>query len=83
MPEKINIEAIALYVRVGGKTFLAPIAPETSAMFLGLVSAFQPGRPEMPRLIAMPESVSDLVDAAGVALGEHIDAIKAQKAEPS
>lgn len=78
--EQINIEALALYVRVGGKTFLAPISPERANIFLGMVSAFQTGAPEKTNLIAMPDSVADLVDAAGAELGRHIDSIKAKKA---
>lgn len=77
--QKINIEALAVYVRVDGETFLAPISPERASMFLGMISAFQSGSPEKTNLIRMPGSVAELVDAAGAELGKHIDSIKAKK----
>lgn len=80
--EQINIEALALYVRVDGNTFLAPISPDRAAMFLGMVAAFQADTPEKTRLIRMPDSVGDLVDAAGQELGRHIEAVKSKKGTP-
>lgn len=75
----INIEAIAVYVRIDGKVCLAPIAEEMSQAFVGMLSAFQSGQPKATKLILMPDSVSSLVNAAGVSLGVAIDEARAIK----
>lgn len=76
----INIEAIAVYVRIDGKVCLAPVSEEMAQAFVAMLSAFQPGQPKATKLIHMPDSVASLVNAAGVALGMAIDEAHTEKA---
>lgn len=66
----MNIEAISVFVKIDGRLVLAPIASDSAQLFMGMLPAFQEGRPTMATVYVMPAEVADHVEAAGRALGD-------------
>lgn len=67
-----NIEAVAVIIKVDGRTTLAPIDPAGAQLFVGMIAAFQAGAPKETKLIVLPEHVVQHVEAMSVALREAI-----------
>lgn len=64
----MKIEAISIFLKIDCRTVLAPIAPESGELFMGMLPAFQNGSPIKPTVYVMPEEVIEHVEAAGRAL---------------
>lgn len=68
-----NIEAVSVFVVVDGRLCLAPIPAESAPLLIGLIAPLQDGQPKETRLVVMPPSVAEHVEAAGKALGRAIN----------
>lgn len=78
----MKIEQVAIFIRVDGRTTLAPIDPQIAEAFVQMLSAFQTGSPKETKLVVLPKRIvkklGDLTDALAqeIALREQA---KAQK----
>ena len=76
-----EITAISVFVEVDGLLCVAPVRPELSALFVGMLSAYQSGDEKETRLFPVPDDVRQHVFDAGSALQEHLNNLKLKKAK--
>ena len=68
----MNIEQVAIFIRVDGRTTLAPIDPNMAEAFVGMLSAFQTGTPNETKLVVLPKHTVKQLGAMTAALAREI-----------
>lgn len=68
-----NITAISIFIEVDGRLCLAPIAPESAQIFVGMLSSYQSNPDKGTTLYPIPDEARDCVYRAGQIIGECIN----------